>query len=132
MPWWTESSGPVLVALTFAIVGSVLAIGAWRVGAQQRTWFVREFGLVIGAYLVYFGVRAFTEGSQVVALDHAYRLVEFERSVGLFVEPAIQAAVIGERLIIDAANFVYVWFRWPVIGAVAIWLFARRPHAYAT
>jgi hypothetical protein len=81
---------------------------------------------------VYFGVRAFTEGSQSVALDHAHVLVDFERRVGLFVEPAIQAAVIGEMLIIDAANFVYVWFHWPVIGAVAIWLFIRRPQAYVT
>ena len=132
MPWWVESSGPLLMALTFVIVGVVLAVGAWRVGAQRRTWFIREFGIVIGAYLVYFGVRAFTEGSQAVALDHAARLVEFERRVGLFVEPAIQTAVIGEMMIINAANFVYVWFHWPVIGAVAIWLFTRRPQAYVT
>lgn len=132
MPWWVESSGPWLMALTFAIVGVVLAVAAWRVGATRRTWFIREFGIVVGAYLVYFGVRAFTEGSRAVALDHARRLVEFERSIGLFIEPAIQTAVISETLIIDAANFVYVWFHWPVIGAVAIWLFTRRPRAYVT
>ena len=52
------------------------------------------------------------------AFDHAEQVISFERSVGLFVEPAWQRAIIDNDTVVAAANAVYIAF-----------LAGRRVHA---
>lgn len=94
--------------------------------------FLREAALILGAYFAYFGVRAISEGSSSIALENARLLIELEQRVGLFVEPSVQGLLLSSEAFIDVMNWIYVWGHWPVIGAVAIWLFARKPGAYRT
>jgi PAP2 superfamily protein len=112
-----------------AILLAVVA-ATWAVGARRRGRFLREAGLVLLAYFAYFLVRGVTEGNFAEAREHAQLLVEFEKSLGIFVDPSTQALLLSQTALIKVANWIYVWGHWPVVGVVIIWLFTTRPEAY--
>ena len=91
---------------------------------------LREVVLVLGAVFVYFGVRGFTVTDASEALDHALHVVALEQSLGLFVEPSLQALVLGSDWLVDLMNWVYIWGHWPVIGVILLWLFLSHPDGY--
>lgn len=125
-------AAPALRAVTPLLIILALATGAWVVGRNRRVRFLREAAIILGAYFAYFGVRAISEGSSSIALENAKLLIELEQNIGLFVEPSVQGVLMSSEAFIDIVNWIYVWGHWPVIGAVAIWLFARKPNAYRT
>lgn len=118
--------------MTPLLIILVLAAGAWYAGQRRRVRFLREAALILGAYFAYFGVRAISEGSSSIALENARLLVDIEQRAGLFIEPSVQGLLLSSEVFVDIVNWIYIWGHWPVIGAVAIWLFARRPNAYRT
>ena len=119
----------VLLLLGTATV-TVLVVVAYSVGAYRRIDFLREAAIVIGAYFAYFLVRGATEGDVGEALKHANAIEAFERSKGIYIELALQAAILGERWIVDAMNWIYLWGHWPVIGVTAAWLYMKRPRSF--
>lgn len=123
-------SSVVLFAVTPAAIILTVAIAAWVVGARRRGRFLRETGLILFAYFAYFLVRGVTEGNFAEAREHAHLLVQFERSLGIFVDPSTQALLLSQTALMKGANWIYVWGHWPVVAGVIIWLFARRPDAY--
>jgi hypothetical protein len=139
MPGSAGGEAPVLAALAFselllvvlaATTVVVLMVVAYSVGAHRRRDFIREAAIVIGAYFAYFLVRGATEGDVAEALRHANAIEQFERSRGIYIEPALQAAIVGERWIVDAVNWIYLWGHWPVIGLTAVWLYMQRPKQF--
>ena len=123
------ASPGVLLALLL-LTAVVIGLAAWGVGAGRRVGLLREAALVLFAYFAYFAVRGTTEGDLASALEHARQIAQLERALGLFVEPALQAAVIGQHWLVTLFNWIYIWGHWPFIGVVAIWLFYARPLAY--
>lgn len=123
-------SPQVLLGSLLLAVAAIVALAARGVGANRRSAFLREFALVAFAFFAYFAVRSVTEGSVVDAVRHARLLEDIERSVGLFVEPTLQAAIVGEQWLVDLANWVYIWGHWPFIGVAAIWLYRAQPEGY--
>lgn len=90
----------------------------------------REIGLITGAMLVYFGVRNVTVGSAAAARANAERLLDVERALGIAWEGAIQGQIEGHELLVDFANWVYIWGHWPVILPAAGVLFLTRRGDY--
>jgi hypothetical protein len=91
----------------------------------------RELLIFVGAYLTYFGVRAFTEGAVPRAMANAELLADLERSLRMDWERDLQEAVLGHPWLVDAVNAVYVYGHWPVLIAGGVLLFRyRRPHYY--
>jgi hypothetical protein len=119
-----------LRSVTPLLIILVVASSAWFIGRTRRVRFLKEAALILGAYFAYFGVRAISEGSASIALENARLLIELEQKVGLFVEPSVQGLLLSSEALMGVANWIYVWGHWPVIGIVAIWLFARKPGAY--
>lgn len=89
-----------------------------------------QLGIFALAYLVYFGVRAVTQGSSSEALDNARGLIDLEVDVGIAWEGDLQDAVLQTGWIVDLANAVYVYGHWPVIIAGGVLLFRFRPEQY--
>ncbi len=113
-----------------AVVVVVIALFV-RVARPGRRWaLVRESVIVLGGFFAYFAVRGLTEGELSTALIHAERLIDLERSLGFFIEPAAQAAVSSRHWVVTLANWIYIWGHWPVIGGVAFWLWRRDPSSY--
>jgi hypothetical protein len=94
--------------------------------------FVEEFCLILPAGLLYFSVRGLERGESSVAFDHARDVVSLERSLGIFVEPDLQRAIIDHSALVDLANWVYVWAHWPVILGWVVWMWTRHRDAYPT
>jgi len=117
---WLVVAGLVLIALV---------VFRRRV---SRTWvsFLRELAIVVPAYFVYFMVRGSVEGRTQEAIGRAARLMKLEESIGIFWEPTLQQLVVGERMILDLLNWVYVWGHWPVIVVAALWLFFFHQDHY--
>ena len=99
---------------------------------RRRHEALSELGIFALAYVVYFGVRAFTEGTAAAAMQHAFDLIELEQRLGIAWEQAVQNAVVGSGILLDAANAVYIYGHWPVIIVGGILLFRyRRRHYYS-
>jgi hypothetical protein len=90
----------------------------------------REILVLISAWLVYFGIRAFSEGRAEVARAHARSVLHLEQTLGIAWEQTAQRPLNEHHWLLTVANWVYVWGHWPVIAASALWLFHRRPAAY--
>lgn len=100
------------------------------IGANRLRGAVREILLVLAGVLVYFGVRGVTVTDAQEALRHALDVVALERSLGVYVEPSLQALVLGSDWLVDVMNWVYIWGHWPVIAVVLLWLFFAHPAGY--
>jgi hypothetical protein len=95
-----------------------------------RRLIVRELSLIALAILTYFGVRNLTAGSPYMAFENADRILGFERRAGIDWEHGIQGVAVGSDLLVDFANWVYIWGHWPVILTTAVVLFLYRRERY--
>ena len=96
---------------------------------RRASMLIREAVLIASAAGLYTLVRGLANDRVATAFDHAEQVISFERSVGLFVEPEMQRAIIDNDAVVAAANAVYIAF-WPVVVLTLVWLLLRRPAAY--
>jgi hypothetical protein len=89
---------------------------------SRLPWFLGQAGLIAVGLVAYFGIRGLTQGSPSVAVAHAHHIVDFERSIGIYLEPTVQSWVAPYEVPSMLANWMYVWGHWPVILATMIWL----------
>ena len=104
--------------------------------AAQWTWAYRrevaEIALYVGAYLVYVFSRGLVyDDPRAVGILNGERIVEFQAWLGFLWEPGWQAwAVEHMRGIVVFLNWAYIITYWPVILALAIYLFLRNRREY--
>jgi len=104
---------------------------------QREPWphvairFLIEVAIVIPAYFIYFLVRGSVEGQEDDAIARAENLIELEKTLGIFWEVDIQEWTFNYEFLINLANWTYIWGHWPVIGALALWLFFFHRPNYA-
>ena len=95
-------------------------------------WFdaVRQLALFAGAYYAYRLVRGLVDGQEGLAFANARSLVDLERALGLFFEPALQAWARGHDWLVTGANWMYVNSHFVVTTTFLIWLYLARNYAY--
>jgi hypothetical protein len=91
---------------------------------------VREVALIVTAALLYSLVRGLTDDRVNVAFENAERLISFQRSLGIFIEPDVQSWVVGNDLAINVINAIYIFGYWPVLFGTLAWLLIRHPGRY--
>lgn len=65
------------------------------------------------------------------ALERGRDLAEMEENLGVLWEDDLQRWALKESWFTDALNQVYLYWHLPVIGIVALWLYAKsRPHYF--
>jgi hypothetical protein len=65
------------------------------------------------------------------AFEHARQLIGLERSLGVFVEPHVQAWAMARPVIIDAASWIYLNAQFTVtVGALVYLYLAHNPSFY--
>jgi membrane-associated phospholipid phosphatase len=102
-----------------------------RVELRARLIFVgREAVIWISFALAYFAIRGLTEGSVEQATANAHSLIELEQRIGIHHEEALQDLIIDHRLLVSAANWVYIWLHWPAIAFMAVFLALKHPGTY--
>ena len=93
-------------------------------------WFALQVVIALSAYFAYFLVRGFTEGGVARATDNANLIVDLEKALGMYWEPAWQDLIDGSGFLTRAANSIYIYGHWPVIACVAVWLAHRHRGRY--
>jgi hypothetical protein len=91
---------------------------------------LRQLLLFAGAYYAYRLVRGLVDGQAALAFANARTLVDFERTLGLFFEPGLQAWAQGQQWIVTGANWMYVNSHFVITTTFLIWLYIARNHAF--
>jgi hypothetical protein len=89
-----------------------------------------EVAIIALAAITYVAVREVTEGSPERAIRNAWAVLHLEQQLGIDHERTLVGFAAGNPWVRTAANWVYVWGHWPVIIAVAAWLFVHRRDRY--
>ncbi len=118
-----ERAAPfLLIAVVSLIVRAVLP------RTDQRPWpLLREVLLILPLVVLYFVAHGLAQVRPQEATAHAERLISLERAIGIFHEPEIQRFVLRNTLLLDLANWNYMWGHWPVIIATIVWLGHTHP-----
>lgn len=103
-----------------------------RLHPTRRLSFLREAVIVISAYFIYFLIRSLTEGRADEAIRRALALEDVERWLGIAVEAGVQGLIIDHDWLVTLANWVYIGLHWPLIAAVALWLYHEHTERYFT
>ena len=91
---------------------------------------LRQLVLFAGAYFLYRLVRGLVDSQVHVAFANARTLLDLERAMGLFFEPALQTWAIGESWIMSAANWAYLNTHFVITSGFLVWLYLARNHAF--
>jgi hypothetical protein len=102
----------------------------FRSPRRPRLWF--EILLIAVSYWLYSLVRNAVPEKRADAMRHAARVWDFERSVGLNVEHAVNHAVNSHTWLIVSMNYYYATLHFIVTLSVLVWLFRRHPGRYAS
>jgi membrane-associated phospholipid phosphatase len=89
-----------------------------------------QLSLFVMADILYETVRGVSESNAAVAFNNARSIVEFEQSTGTFFEQGLQAWAMGQRVLIDFANFMYVNSHFVMTTTVLVWLYLRHNERF--
>lgn len=90
-----------------------------------------QLALFFCAYQAYQVVRGMSEGREALAFANADRIMDVERSLGLFFEPGFQSAMLDHGWVIDFTNWMYVNSHFIVTTTFLAWLYLfRNEHFY--
>ncbi len=106
----------------------ITKIGAWL--PQGYGDAARQLGLFVVAELCYETVRGVAEGERTQAFVNGAWVIDVEKATGTFFEPGLQAALLGERWLVDAANFAYMNSHFVVTTAFLVWLYLFRNSSF--
>jgi hypothetical protein len=123
----------VPLVLLLALAG-ILRLQTKRTGRAPRLrWLPKggsdallQLSLFVMADILYETVRGVAESNPAVAFDNARSIVQLEQSTGLFFEQGLQAWAMGQRALIDFANFMYVNSHFVMTTTVLVWLYLRH------
>jgi membrane-associated phospholipid phosphatase len=91
---------------------------------------LRQIGLWVVADLCYEAVRGIAEGRASDAFANGRILIDMERSTGTFFEPGFQGMLLGQRWLIDLANFAYMNTHFVLTASFLVWLYLFRNETY--
>ncbi len=93
---------------------------------------VRETFIVLGFYYVYQTIRSLADhgGVKNRAYGNARRLVDWEQSIHIFHEQAIQQAFLGAYWFIRVINIYYGSLHFVITVGLLVWLYLRRHDVY--
>jgi hypothetical protein len=115
----------------FTLIGTLLLF-RWamygRLAGRRRI--LAEVAFVWAMALTYFLVRGMVDDQVELAHANARDLVRLERHLHMFHEPWLQRQALQHDLLMRFANHVYVWWHWPLIVVVLVWLYVKHPAHY--
>jgi membrane-associated phospholipid phosphatase len=90
----------------------------------------RQILLFCGAYYLYRLVRGLADGRAAAAFQNARELIDIERALGLFSEPAIHAWAGGRTWLIDFASWMYVNSHFTVTVLTLAFIYLYRNESF--
>jgi len=108
--------------------GLVARIGEWLPHGWGDA--ARQVGLFVLADLCYETVRGVAEGQRAEAFANAAAVIDIEKATGTFFEPDLQTALLGQRWIVDLANFAYMNTHFVLTLGFLVWLYLYRNESF--
>ncbi len=90
----------------------------------------RQLALFGGAYALYSLVRGQVDGRAAEAFANARTIIDAERALGVFPEPAVHGWAERQAWAADAASWIYVNSHTAVTVGALVWLYARRNESF--
>jgi hypothetical protein len=91
----------------------------------------RQLGFVVGVYVLYQLVNGFIAGgNHYKPFGDAMKIIDFERTLHVFVEPSIQAWVINKHWLMDAADWAYLYSHYVITAGVLAFIYFRRNSSF--
>ena len=120
------------------VLAGILRLQSKRTGRQPRLrWLPKggsdallQLSLFVMADILYETVRGVAESNAATAFNNARSIVELEQSTGLFFEQGLQTWAMGQRALIDFANFMYVNSHFVITTTVLVWLYLRHNERF--
>lgn len=93
-------------------------------------WYVLDMAFVLAFFALYFLLRGLPTDRVGLSTRNAFRVIDLERSLGIFWEPRWQQSALGNERLVDLANFTYLHLHMPLLVAVgfAFFLGSTRKH----
>ena len=91
---------------------------------------LRELALVAALFLAYKLGRLLVEGHVAEAMSNAAAIWDFERTLHVPDEAALQSWLLGHEFWVRAANCFYAYVHFPATAFTLIWMYVRRPEIY--
>jgi hypothetical protein len=122
-------------------VMTVRDVGGWTenktvrwLGRQSQKPVVREGALLLGLYWAYSLIRWFiARESPYEAFANAFKVVQLEKTLGIFFEPVIQSGLIEHALgVVHFANWFYTWGYFPILLLTAVLLYRFDQERFHT
>lgn len=99
-------------------------------GRFEYAW-LREVLIIAGCYFAYQFIRGLADlGARSRAYRHANRIVDLEKSMGIFVEQSIQQALLPIEWLITLSNTYYGGMHFGFTIGILAWLFFFRHEHY--
>ena len=97
---------------------------------KGRLDLLRQIGLFCGAYWLYRLVRGLTDGRADLAFAHAREVIDLERALGLFTEPAVHTWARESSWLIDSASWMYVNSHFTITTLTLAFVYLRRNPSF--
>lgn len=103
-----------------------------RIGAALRELrrFLAEAVLLVGLMLIYWLMRGAVPERAAAAFSRANHIINIEQRLGIFVELRWQAHILGNRTLVDIANWIYLYGHLPLLILAAIWIYLHNRGRY--
>jgi PAP2 superfamily protein len=108
----------------------------YGLGVLPHGWkdLLRQLALFAGSYLLYQLVRALVAHDQFspgyTPFGNATKVIDFERSVRIFAEPAIQAWTARTHWLMNAVAWSYLNTHFVITAAALLFIYVRRNDSY--
>jgi membrane-associated phospholipid phosphatase len=94
----------------------------------------RQIGVFLFAYFLYSIVRLAVNGGAYepgyLPFGNARRIIDFERLLHVFIEPTVQEWALGQRWLMDAADFIYLNAHLFVTIGVLVYIYLRHNRSF--
>ena len=99
---------------------------------QRKLWLdiLIEAGILVALYFVYSISRGSIDAKETTAFQNAWKIIDAERALGIFVELDIQALFLKSNFLIHLANILYTICYYPTILVYLLWAFWRHRQKY--
>jgi len=91
---------------------------------------LRQIVLFCGAYWLYRLVRGQVDGRAAAAFENARHIIDVERALGLFFEPAVHAWSTRQGWVIDVASWMYLNSHFTITTVTLAFLYLRRNERF--
>jgi membrane-associated phospholipid phosphatase len=125
------------LAVPLAVLLVIWMIARWRSNRTGRThtisWLPKggsdalaQLSIFVLADILYETVRGVSESNEAVPFANARSIMSAERSLHIFFEQSIQTWAMGQRLLIELSNFMYVNSHFVITTSALVWLYLRH------